>query len=150
MRRGVDYIGVGVGAAIISPDGKLFLAQRGKQAKNERGKWEVPGGGVEFGETMEETIVREMMEEFGIEIEVIDKLGFYNHILPKEKQHWLATSFVCRIKRGVPKIIEPEKTTKIGWFTLEAAEKLPASILLKGDIEALKKKYPHGMPNFYI
>ena len=63
MKKGVDYIGVGVGAAIFNREGKLFLTLRGKKAKNERGKWEIPGGGVEFGETFEQALKRELKEE---------------------------------------------------------------------------------------
>lgn len=69
MQRGIDYVGVGVGAAIFNSEDKLFLTLRGKKAKNERGKWEIPGGNVEFGETLEDAIKREMREEHGIEEE---------------------------------------------------------------------------------
>ena len=44
MRKGVDYIGVGVGAIIYDRDNRVFLAKRGKEARNETGKWEFPGG----------------------------------------------------------------------------------------------------------
>jgi len=43
MKRGVDYIGVGVGAIIVDERGRLFFARRGPSAKNERGRWEAPG-----------------------------------------------------------------------------------------------------------
>ncbi|MBI3342953.1 NUDIX domain-containing protein, partial [Candidatus Gottesmanbacteria bacterium] len=56
MQRGIDYIGVGVGAAIFNRERKLFLTLRGKKAKNERGTWEIPGGSVEFGETLENAL----------------------------------------------------------------------------------------------
>ncbi len=48
MRKGVDYIGVGVGGVIFNDEGKVFLAKRGAAARNEAGKWEFPGGAVEF------------------------------------------------------------------------------------------------------
>lgn len=50
MKRGVDYIGVGVGAIIVDEQGRLFLARRGPKAKNERGLWEFPGSSVELSE----------------------------------------------------------------------------------------------------
>jgi len=43
MKKGVDYIGVGVGALIVNKEGKLFLAMRGKETRNESGKWEFSG-----------------------------------------------------------------------------------------------------------
>ena len=56
MKRGIDYIGVGVGALLVNDAGAVFLAQRGPAAKNERGLWEFPGGSVEFGETLAEAL----------------------------------------------------------------------------------------------
>ena len=116
MRRGIDYIGVGVGAIIVNRDGRLFLAQRGPQAKNERGLWEFPGGSVEFGERLIDALKREIREEYGIEIEVRDLLNVADHILPDEGQHWVSPSYVCVITAGEPQINEPGKCSAIGWF----------------------------------
>jgi 8-oxo-dGTP diphosphatase len=116
MKRGIDYIGVGVGAMIIDSCGKLFLSRRGPEAKNERGCWEFPGGSVEFGERMAAALQREMREEYGIEIEVGELLDVVDHILPDENQHWVSPTFLCRILSGQPAILEPEKCSAIGWF----------------------------------
>jgi 8-oxo-dGTP diphosphatase len=116
MKRGVDYIGVGVGAVIVDANGRLFLARRGPKAKNERGLWEFPGGSVEFGETLADALKREMREEYGIEIAVGELLDVVDHILPEEGQHWVSPSFICSIVSGEPVIQEPEKCSEIGWF----------------------------------
>ena len=118
MRRGVDFIGVGVGALIFNSNGEVFLSKRGPRAKNERGKWDFPGGGVEFGETLEDALKREIREEFGIEIEIMDFLEVCNHILPEEKQHWISPTFIARFVSGTPKIMEPGKIEDIGWFPI--------------------------------
>ena len=118
MKRGSDYIGVGVGALILDEAGRIFLSQRGPLAKNERGLWEIPGGGVEFGETLADALRREMREEYGIEIEVGDLLDVVDHILPAEGQHWVSPTFICRITAGEPRIVEPGKCSAIGWFGL--------------------------------
>lgn len=128
MKRGVDYIGVGIGAVIFNKEGKIFLAKRGRKARNEAGKWECPGGALEFGESFENTLKREIKEEFGIDIEITDQLATFNHIIPKEKQHWVALAFICKIKKGIPKILEPEKCEEIGWFTIEEMKKMPLTI----------------------
>ena len=116
MKRGIDYIGVGVGAIIVDNRGRLFLARCGPEAKNERGLWEFPGGSVEFGETMAEALRREMREEFGIEITVGELLDVVDHILKEEGQHWVSPTFLCTITSGEPSIMEPEKCAEIGWF----------------------------------
>jgi mutator protein MutT len=125
MKRGVDYIGVGVGAVIVAADGRLFLARRGPKARNERGLWEFPGGSVEFGETLAEALKREMREEYGIEIAVGELLDVVDHILPEEGQHWVSPSFICSIVSGEPVIKEPEKCSEIGWFEPES---IPANL----------------------
>jgi 8-oxo-dGTP diphosphatase len=119
MKRGVDFIGVGVGAILVDPSGQVFLARRGENSKNERGLWEFPGGAVEFGERLTDALAREMREEFSIEIEVGDLLDIVDHILPVEKQHWVSPTYICKIKNGSPKILESQKCSEIGWFKIE-------------------------------
>lgn len=134
MKKGIDYIGVGVGAVIVNGEGKIFLARRGREARNERHKWEFPGGGVEFGERLEEALVREVMEEYGFEIEVEALLDVVNHIIPDEKQHWVSPTFLCRFKRGTPQIREPLKCEGIGWFDID---QIPEDLLTSASRKSL-------------
>ncbi len=119
MKRGIDYIGVGVGAILVNKEGLVFLARRGPKAKNEQGLWEFPGGSVEFDETLAKALQREMYEEYGIGIAVGALVDVVDHILPREPQHWVSPTFVCQIVSGEPYIREPEKCTEIGWFGLD-------------------------------
>ena len=125
MQRGIDYIGVGVGAVIVDNRGRLFLARRGPLAKNERGLWEFPGGAVEFGERLGDALRREIHEEYGIEIAVGELLDVADHILPAEGQHWVSPSYLCRVVSGTPGICEPGKCSAIGWF---APAEIPADL----------------------
>lgn len=138
MKPGIDYIGVGVGALIFNEEGKFFMTLRGPKAKNERGKWEIPGGAVEFGETFEEAIKREVFEEYGIRIIVNELLQICDHIIPDEHQHWVSPTYICEIIEGTPTIKEPEKCSDMGWFSVEEAEKLPLSIVTKYDVDTIK------------
>lgn len=141
MKPGIDYIGVSVGALIFNDQGEVFLNKRSQKARNEKGSWEAPGGGVDFGETREEAIKREVKEEFGIDIEIIKTLETADEILPKDKQHWVATAYICRIKTGQePKIMEPEKSEAIGWFSLDDLPK-PISYITQHNIKSYRKKY---------
>ncbi len=140
MKKGVDYIGVSVGAMILNNKGEVFLTKRGKKAKNERGCWENPGGGVNFGETLEQAVKREIKEEYGVEIELLEQFPAQNHLIPKEKQHWVATTFLAKIKKNQkPKILEPDKCDAIGWFSLNKLPQ-PLSIITNLDIKYYKKR----------
>jgi mutator protein MutT len=125
MRRGIDYIGVGVGALIVDDRGRVFLARRGPDSRNERGLWEFPGGSVEFGERLADALRREIREEFGVEIQVGDLVDVADHILPEENQHWVSPTFLCRIISGEPCILEPTKCSQMGWFD---PQQVPADI----------------------
>ncbi|HEX3032612.1 MAG TPA: (deoxy)nucleoside triphosphate pyrophosphohydrolase, partial [Bacillota bacterium] len=56
-------------AAILKQEGKVLIAQRPKGDKL-AGKWELPGGKVEAGETAEQCLCREMQEELNIQVQV--------------------------------------------------------------------------------
>ena len=135
FKKGVDYIGVSAGAMIINSKGEIFLSKRGQNTRNEKGCWETPGGGVKFGETLEEACKREIMEEYGAEIEVLEQFPAEDHFIPEEKQHWVATTFLAKFKDGQePEIMEPEKCDEIGWFSLDSLPS-PLSIVTQLDIE---------------
>jgi mutator protein MutT len=139
MIQGRDYIGVGVGALVFNEQGQVFLAQRGGKATNERGAWEFPGGKVTFGETLIETIQREFIEEYGMQIEVLELLGVNDHILPEEGQHWVSPTYIARHVAGTPTIREPEKCLAIDWFSLDALPK-PLSQVTQEDLKMLQKR----------
>lgn len=134
---GRDVIGVGVGALIFNQEGKILLAQRGPLARNEAGLWEIPGGAVEYGETFEQALKREVKEELGIEIVIERLLTVGDHLLPDEAQHWVAPTYVCRLVAGIPQVMEPDKCIAVGWYSLAEAQTMPLSMVTKGDVQAL-------------
>ena len=141
MKKGIVYIGVSAGAIIFNEKGEIFLSKRSQNTKNEKGCWETPGGSVEFGETLEQATKREIMEEYGAEIEIIEQWPASDHLIPNEKQHWVATTFLARFKTGQePKIMESDKCDEIGWFNLKELP-TPLSIITKMDLGQYYKKY---------
>ena len=118
MRKGIDYIGVGVGAVILNDEDKFFLAKRGNDTRNERHKWEFPGGSVEFGEKINDAVRREILEEYAFLIRVERLIDVVDHIIPHENQHGVSPTFLCRFRSGVPRIREPHKCEQIAWFSL--------------------------------
>ena len=143
MIPGRDYIGVGVGAMVFDREGRVFLAKRGPRASNERGYWEFPGGKVSFGEKLIDAVRREFLEEYEMEIEVVELLSVDDHILIEEKQHWISPTYLARHVRGVPRIVEPEKCSAIGWFSLSALPE-PLSLITQLDLKRYHSRYGVG------
>jgi len=69
-------------AAVIVQDGCLLLIKRGEAPS--KGKWSIPGGRVEWGETLVEAVKREVREETGLEIEVGGVAGVFDLIADSE------------------------------------------------------------------
>lgn len=125
MKPGKDYIGVGCGAFIINEKDEVLLQQRNKEP--EKGFWSIPGGKVEWMETFEDAVKREVKEECDVEVTVEKLLGICDHIVKQENQHWVSPSFLCKIKKGEPKIMEPSKHLDMKWFNLNS---LPENITI--------------------
>jgi mutator protein MutT len=68
---------VGVGGVVVV-DGRVLLIRRAKAPL--QGRWTIPGGTVELGETLERALVREMEEETGLEVEPIEVLTVFDRI----------------------------------------------------------------------
>jgi 8-oxo-dGTP diphosphatase len=87
--------------ALVDADGRVLITQR-PEGKQLAGLWEFPGGKVEKGETPEETVVRELAEEIGVETKVacLAPLTFASHSY--ESFHLLMPLFVCRRFWGTP------------------------------------------------
>ncbi|MGG7160083.1 (deoxy)nucleoside triphosphate pyrophosphohydrolase [Clostridium baratii] len=65
---------IDVVAAILNKDNKILIAKR-KQEKSQGGLWEFPGGKVEKGEEPKESLIRELIEEMEIQVEVYDHVA---------------------------------------------------------------------------
>jgi len=147
--NGIDYIGVSVGALILNEQRQILLTKRSQNARNEKGCWEAPGGSVDFGETLEMAVIREMQEELGINIKIIYQFPAENHLIPTEKQHWVATTFLCFLtKNQEPTVQEPEKCDGFGWFDFSDLPR-PLSLITQKDITKLGNFDLSVMPGVY-
>jgi 8-oxo-dGTP diphosphatase len=93
---------VGVGAVVI--DGtKVLLVRRGQEPL--KGEWSLPGGALELGETLQQGVVREVLEETGLIVVPGGIIEILDRITPDEasgrvRYHYVLIDFVCHVSGG--------------------------------------------------
>lgn len=92
-----------VTAAVMEKDGQFLLAQRLPQ-DSEGGKWEFPGGKVEWGEEPKQSLQRELREELGVTAEIGPLLDVISEV--KGSMHLILLYFESKIVEGEPKAVE--------------------------------------------
>ncbi len=119
---------VGLGVMVLK-EGKVLLGKRHEEAEKAdsemhgEGTWTMPGGKMHFGETPEEGIYRETLEETGMKIDK-DKLkliSLANDMIPDA--HFITLGFLCQDFEGEPKVMEPDEITDWQWFELDIIPK---------------------------
>jgi 8-oxo-dGTP diphosphatase len=92
-------------SAVIFRDSKVLLLRRAKSPGN--GFWSLPGGRVEFGESLATALAREVDEETGLRIDVVALAG-WREVLPGAGGggHYLIMSFAARWAAGEPRLNE--------------------------------------------
>lgn len=83
--------------AIIEIDGGIVLIRR----KNPPPGWAIPGGFVDYGETLEEAVVREAKEETGLDIRLVRQLHTYSDPKRDPRHHTVSTIFIATAS-GIP------------------------------------------------
>jgi len=102
---------VGVGGVIVQ-DGRALLIRRGSEPL--RGEWSIPGGTLELGESLEEGVARELREETGLEVRVLELIEVFDRIFldetlqPSERKsqprfHFVIVDYLCERIGGEPR-----------------------------------------------
>ena len=112
---------IGVGAVIIHSD-KILLEKR--KSEPGRGKWTIPGGLVELGESAEETVIREVREETNLEVEQPKLIDVVNNITLDEndriKYHFLIVDYFVKLKGGMLKAADD--AAELRWVEFSEVE----------------------------
>ncbi len=102
------YTGKTSTAIVPFPDGKVLLVKRNTPPFKDY--WALPGGRMDPGETIEQTVVREVREETGLEVAIVSRLGEYVEIGVKDdiEYEYYPTCFVVKVVGGEIKRQENE------------------------------------------
>lgn len=122
MTKGIDYIGICVNYICHDGNGRIVLNKRGKNSRDEVGRWDCGGGGLDFGSTAEETLRKEIKEEYGADVISSEFLGYRDVFreLGGKKTHWLAIDFLVVVDPEQVRNEEPHKFDAVEWATLDA------------------------------
>lgn len=122
LARGVDYIGVSCAFLCHDGAGKFLFHKRSAVCRDEQNRWDCGGGALEFGETFEDAVRREVKEEYGVEARSVVHLGSKNVIRDNGRviTHWVAQMHLVEVDPTSVIIGEPRKMESLGWFPLDA------------------------------
>lgn len=113
--------------AVIVDNDKYLLTKRAQKDKEDDpsfpGKWEIPGGKLEFGEQPEETLHREVIEELGIEVDVQTLIPI---VYTRVKDNWqgIFLSYLCTKAYEDDEIVLNEECSDYAWYTSEQVQTL--------------------------
>ena len=141
-------IRVGIGVVIENEKGEILLGKRNQEARNAPNHytklaqiwdWQLPGGGLEYGEEFEDCAIRETKEETNLDIHNPRLLCAFND--KDENAHWITIGMLATEHSGEIAVNEPDKFIEWKWF---APDNLPENIFVPSmkSIEAFKNMPP--------
>jgi 8-oxo-dGTP diphosphatase len=125
--------------ALLQDHGRILLCRLSEEVSGWSGYWTLPGGGLEFGESPEEALVREVREETGLEIEASSVAAVDSIVVQGEDEEVQAVRLVyhAAIIGGDLRHEVGESTDRCEWHGLDAASDLPLVPLAERGIRIL-------------
>lgn len=116
---------LGVAAVIWNGRGDVLLIRRAKEPR--KGQWSLPGGKLEFGETLIEGVRREVREETGLEVEILGLIDVAETIRDAEagaaNDHFVLIDYSARVISGTA--VAASDAAEARWFALAELDALP-------------------------
>lgn len=115
-------VGAGIGVILVKEQ-KILLGKRhpdpdkADSAFRSAGEWCLPGGKIDWGETLEDAAIREVLEETGIKIFNPTVISVHN--FKNEFAHFVTVGLVVKKWEGEARVMEPDEITEWKWFNLD-------------------------------
>ena len=142
--KGKEFIGNSVVFFCHDGKGKFLMHKRSVNARDEQGKWDIGAGSMEFGDSVETTLRKEIKEEYSCDVLSFEFLGYREIFREQNGQptHWLSLDFKVSVNPKQAKNGEPEKFDQVDWFTLNS---LPAGNELHSQMLLFVSKYKNQL-----
>ena len=125
MKDGLQHIVLGVGAVVWNRQNEVLLIRRANPPR--RNEWSLPGGRVEFGETLRNALAREIREETGLDIEILGLVDVAELVCDAaagaEDRHYVLVDFCAMALPGDP--VAGSDALEARWFSLTEIDALP-------------------------
>lgn len=136
-RRYPDRPILGVGALILDAD-RILLVERGRPPL--QGYWSLPGGVLELGETLDQAIRREVLEETGLVVEPLHILEIFERIMRdsegRAEYHYVLIDYVCRVTGGT--LCAADDVSRVEWV---ACADLGQYKITEGTLPVIEKAF---------
>lgn len=121
MKIGFDYVGVTTPFYCHDGEGNLLMHKRTKECRDEHGRWDTGSGKLELDLSLEENVLREVLEEYGCKGEIQEQVPAHDIFREHDgvKTHWIAVPFFIKVNHEEVKNGEPHKIEEIQWFSID-------------------------------
>ena len=128
---------LGVGAIILRRN-SILLVERGRSPL--KGQWSLPGGVLESGETLEEGVRREILEETGLTVRPLFVHEIFERIMRdaegRPEYHYVLVDYVCKVVSG--DLLPADDVSKVRWVP---RRELPDYPLTEGTLEVIERAF---------
>lgn len=105
---------------IFNSEGKILITKRNEpEDPTSHNKWQLPGGGIEFGEHPKQTLIRELKEETGFHVSLLSQNPLVYSETGSDAVHFLFFMYPCLVKNGALDLSLDPETSEAVWATLE-------------------------------
>ena len=125
--------------ALVVKDNKILILQRKRTSPNDKLEWDIPGGGIEQGESFEQALYRELKEEINITGEITDTIRAWN-CLDENKMIYGVTFAVSYISGDITLSEEHENYL---WMPISEIQSSDIAKWIKTEVAILQKRLEH-------